>query len=91
MGIVLWWSDLRTLDRSVFLPEGLLFWGSVICYALLLAEGLLELANALAYRRARRAGQPYEPAAAWRRLRLVGWLALAVCLGGTILVCSFYI
>lgn len=91
MVIVLLWSDLRTLDRSVFLPEGLLFWGTMICWGLLLAEGLLELANALAYRRARRAGQLYEPVIAWRRLRLFGWLALAVCFGGTILVCTFYI
>lgn len=91
MVIVLVWSDLRTLDRSVFLPEGLLFWGTIICWVLLLAEGLLELANALAYRRARRAGQPYEPVVAWRRLQLFGWLALAVCFGGTMLVCSLYI
>lgn len=91
MGIVLWWSDLRTLDRSVFLPEGLLFWGAMICYAFLLAEGILEGVNALAYRRARRAGQIYEPAVTWRRLRLFGWLALTICFGGTILVCSLYI
>lgn len=91
MVIVLLWSDLRTLDRSVFLPEGLLFWGTVISGILLLAESLAWQVNASAYQRARRAGQPYEPVVAWRRLQLFGWLALAVCLGGTILVCSFYI
>lgn len=91
MGLVLWWSDLRRLDRSVFLPEGLLFWGTMICYTLLLAEGLLEGVNALAYRRARRAGQVYEPVVGWHRLRLFGCLALAICFGGTILVCSLYV
>lgn len=91
MAIVFWWHDLFQLESSVFWPEWLLFWGTVVSGIILLAESLAWQVNALAYRRARRAGQPYEPIIAWRRLRLFGWLALAVCFGGTILVCTFYI
>lgn len=77
--LIFLWKQLRMWDQGINSLEGLLMGTMLAGWILVMAESLIWLGNAMAYKRAKHEERLYKPVIKWRGLRMIGWLALIIC------------